>query len=87
MLIGVLLTVAAGSFWSLSGVVNSCCAKYKLDIVTYLFSNVVFSFLLSLIFCFDYNIPFRKLAFTAMIMIPAGMINSSGALLHWLSGK
>ncbi|MBR2439513.1 MAG: EamA family transporter [Lentisphaeria bacterium] len=81
MLTGVLLTVAAGSFWSLSGVVNSCCAKYKLDIVTYLFSNVVFSFLLSLIFCFDYSVPPQRLAFTALIMIPSGMINTSGALL------
>lgn len=81
MVTGVLLTLAAGSFWSLSGVVNSCCAKYKLDIVTYLLSNVLCSFLLSLIFCFDYNTPLRNLGVMAMIMIPAGMANTSGALL------
>ena len=81
MLTGVLLTLAAGTFWSLSGVVNSCCAKYKLDIVTYLLSNMLCSFILSLIFTFDYSVPLNKLAFTAMIMVPAGMANVSGALL------
>ena len=81
MLTGILLTVAAGSFWSLSGVVNSCCAKYKLDIITYLLSNVVCSFLLSLIFCFDYSTPWKNTGVMALIMIPSGMINTSGALL------
>lgn len=81
MMTGVLLTLAAGSFWSLSGVVNSCCAKYKLDIITYLLSNVLCSFLLSLIFCFDYSIPWNKqLAIMALIMIPAGISNTGGAL-------
>jgi drug/metabolite transporter (DMT)-like permease len=81
MISGILLTLAAGSFWSLSGVVNSCCAKYKLDIVTYLLSNMICSFVLSLIFCFDYNTPWNKLAVMAAIMIPAGVANTSGALL------
>lgn len=80
MLTGVLLTLAAGSCWCISGVANSRCAKEKLDIVTYLFSNVCCSFLISLIFLFDYSIPMSKLSVIALIMVPSGMINTAGGL-------
>lgn len=40
---GILFCIAAGLIWALGGVTSSRCAKYKLDVVTYLLAYAVFS--------------------------------------------
>lgn len=87
MFSGLLIAVGAGSVWTLSGVMNSCCAKFKLSITTYLLSNVLCSFVLSLIF----RVVYRNLSAGDLkiigILFAAGMLNTGGALLlqHALS--
>ena len=43
ILTGILLALAAGFLWNISGIVNSICAKKKFDLYSYLLANVIFS--------------------------------------------
>ena len=82
MVAGILIAVSAGAFWTLSGIANSLCARYKLSIVTYLFSNVLCSFLLSVFLCVRYHaLTLDSVVSLAPILIPSGILNTSGALL------
>ncbi len=81
MLAGIGLAVFAGGIWTLTGVVNSCCARFKLDLVTYLLANTLFSLLLtSLLFIHPNGLLSRNTALLAGVLIPAGVLNTSGAL-------
>ncbi len=81
MFAGIALSVLAGGIWTLTGVVNSCCARFKLDLVTYLLANTLFSLLLtSLLFIHPDGFLSRNTVLLAGILIPAGVLNTSGAL-------
>ena len=79
--IGIVLCIAAGAIWTLGGIMNSRCANQHFDIVTYLFSNVLFSLLLSGIFFVHFGaFCTTETLLLASVMVPAGMLNTAGAL-------
>lgn len=81
MLAGIGLSVLAGGIWTLTGVVNSCCARFKLDLVTYLLANTLFSLMLTaLLFIHADHFFSWNTALLAGILIPAGFLNTFGAL-------
>ena len=81
ILTGILLALAAGLFWNVSGIVNSICAKKDYDLYSYLLTNVVFTAFLTGILSGGFAGVFRRelLLFAGVSML-AGVINTSGAL-------
>ncbi|MBQ9772126.1 MAG: EamA family transporter [Lentisphaeria bacterium] len=82
LLTGILLSLSAGLFWNMSGIVNSTCARKKYDLYSYLLTNVIFSALFTGILAGSPAGLMKKelILFIAVITV-AGAINTSGALL------
>lgn len=82
LLNGILLALAAGMFWNISGIVNSLCAKKKYDLYSYLLTNTIFTALFTGIISGGVGGVFHRgmLLFAAVIIL-AGLINTSGLLL------
>ena len=83
VLTGILLAVAAGLLWNMSGIVNSICARKKFDIYSYLLTNVIFSAIFTgVIAASTGNKVFLRenMLFIAVVVL-SGIFNTSGALL------
>ena len=82
LLTGILLSLSAGLFWNMSGIVNSTCARKKYDLYSYLRTNVIFSALFTGILAGSPVGLLKKelILFIAVIAV-GGAINTSGALL------
>ena len=82
MITGFLLAVLAGCIWSFCGIANSFCARFNLNITTYLFSNTACSCLLASLFLVRYDlIRQAPLGVLCAILITAGVFNTGGAVL------
>ncbi|MBO5723873.1 MAG: DMT family transporter [Lentisphaeria bacterium] len=82
MITGILLVVLAGCIWSFCGIANSYCARFNLNITTYLFSNTACSCLLAGIFVVQYgNLHQAPVLPLCVLLIPAGVFNTGGAVL------
>ena len=81
ILTGILLALAAGLFWNVSGIVNSICARKDYDLYSYLLTNVIFTAVFTGILSGGATGVFRRelLLFAGVSML-SGVINTSGAL-------
>ena len=82
LLTGILLSLSAGLFWNMSGIVNSTCARKKYDLYSYLLTNVIFSALFTGFFAGSpAGVLHKEMLLFIVVVAVGGAVNTSGALL------